>query len=113
MKVKGYYPIANTGKFDKNKNVENIEIKKGRWIRHGISHPLNFKKIDSFEDKYVYFFHMYGSGNTGIHIPLNWIQNQIFNIMQKNHWIQKRENIKYLIVIGTFIIGSIVALKSM
>ena len=86
---------SNTGKLIPSSGNKTIEIKKGRYIRDEISHPLYsdkelyFKRIYclEFEKKKVYFLNTFGKtdNNSGFHIALSNWQNQKFLWLQNKH----------------------------
>jgi hypothetical protein len=111
----------NTGKFI---GLEGriIEIKKGRYILNDTSHPLYsdkelyFKRIYclEFKNKKIYFLNTYGKiDNHGRHIALSKWQNHRFLWLQNKHWLQKEENIRYLINLLFLILGAYIAIKNM
>lgn len=109
MKVSVYKAESNNGGLNKTEEV--ITIKSNRWIdKNGTSHPMKFLKPVAFENKNVYFLHLFGDDKTephqGKHISLTFWENQTFNWMQKNHWLQKEENIRYVVNIF-FLIGGL------
>lgn len=106
MKVNTYEPISNMGVLEKNDEV--IEIKNGRWIdKNNTSHPMKFTKIYSFQNNFVYWLTFFGkkSKNAGIHISLNFFENQKFLWLQNSHWLQKEENIRYIVNVLFLISG--------
>jgi hypothetical protein len=111
MITKIYRPDgSNTGKL-KETNKE-IKIHRGRWIegKDNTSHPMSFKKIHCFENKNVYGLHLFGDDTKRVeHIVLNYWKEQKFLWLQNAHWLQKEENIRYiinmLILSGTLVIG--------
>lgn len=104
MKVKGFIgEQTNTGLIAKI--TELIDIRDGRWVDKGkVSHLMNYKRIRSFKDKRVYFLYRFGNGKSGIHVSLSFLQNQRFLYLQKAHWLQKADNLKW--VISGHLIGS-------
>jgi hypothetical protein len=98
-----------------------IEIKKGRFVHHDISHILKtdrdvfYRRIYGLEygKRTIYWLDFFGtqSKNSGVHIALNWWQNQKFRWLQGVHWFQQEENIRYLVNILFLIIGLLIALK--
>jgi hypothetical protein len=115
---------VNTGHLTNLFAGEIIEIKRGRYIKDDISHPLFTEKENYFckihcleyKKKHIYFLNYFGSNEhpiKGIHIGLtNW-QNNKFLWMQNKHWLQKEENIRYIINILFLIIGVWISIMSM
>lgn len=117
MKINVYKTNGfNSGQLIKIDEI--IDIKPRRWIedRNGTSHPMKFIEPIAFENKNVYFLYLFGdnSGKTkmGKHISLSFWENQKFLFMQKLHWVQKEENIRYIVNIIFLIIGACIAYKS-
>lgn len=116
MKINVYVPITNSGILEKTE--EQIDIRKNRWIDSGgISHPLKYLKPIAFSNSNVYFLHLFGDDtkkpHSGKHISLTFFENHFFNLMQGTHWIQKEENIRYLINLTYLTIGIIFAYKKL
>lgn len=100
MKVQTYKPIINAGHLKQTNR--DIVIEHGRWIDwQNISHPMVSKRIDSFYGRRVYFLHRFGhdsgSHHFGVHIQLSYWQNQKFLWIQKAHWFQQPENLKWIL----------------
>jgi len=115
MKVKIYKP-TNKGILEMTTEV--IDLKRNRWIdTSGVSHPLKYIQPISFENKNVYFLHLFGDDskapNQGKHISLSFFENQLFHIKQGTHWIQREENIRYLVNLTYLTIGLIFAYKKL
>lgn len=108
MIVKVYKSEPNTGTLSHTREI--IEIRPIRWIdKHKISHPMKFEKPIAFDNKNVYFLYLFGDDSNkpkGVHISLSFFENQKFTWMQKTHWRQKEENIRYIINI-LFLLGGI------
>lgn len=105
MKVNTYTNEPNTGVL--NKTEQTIIIKKNRWVdKSGVSHPMKFEEPKAFENKNVYFLYLFGGDTKGKHISLSFWQNQKFLWLQNNHWLQKEENIRYIVNI-LFLLGGI------
>ena len=113
----------NTGKFI---GLEGriIEIKKGRYILDDLSHPLMSEKECYFSRIYcleykkrnIYFLNYFGNKTLpvrGIHIGLTKWQTHKFLYMQNKHWLQKEENIRYLVNVLFLILGAYIAIKNM
>lgn len=103
---------------------ETIEIKKGRYIKNNISHPLFTEKENYFskiycleyKKKHIYFLKYFGKNEPpvrGIHIGLTDWQNHKFLWMQNKHWLQKEESIRYIVNILFLIIGVWLSIMSM
>lgn len=109
MKVKTYSPTSNNSGVLEETN-RYIDIKPRRWISDGkTSHPMKFERIVAFENKNVYFLHRFGDDSgthhSGYYISLTFFENQRFLFMQNSHWIQKEENIRYIINILFLLAG--------
>ena len=106
--------LKNSGKLSLV-NDRFVEIKKGRFLELGTSHPLYsenekyFKRVYCFEylKKRIYFFNRFGQkdSNSGFHVGFTWFQHQQFLLLQNRHWIQKEENIRYIVNLIFLIIG--------
>lgn len=109
MIVNVYKTNNNSGELEKTN--ETITIKRRRWLdKSGISHPMKFNSPIAFENNNVYFLKMFDNNDEnlyGKHISLTFWQNQKFLYLQKNHWLQKEENIRYIINILFLISGLI------
>jgi hypothetical protein len=115
---------VNTGNLASSVPAEIIEIKRGRYIKNNISHPLFIEKENYFSKiycleynkKHIYYLNFHGSNEPpvrGIHVGLtNW-QNQKFLWLQNKHWLQKEESIRYIINILFLIIGVWMSVKSL
>ena len=61
----------------------------------------------------MYFLHLFGDDSKvphqGKHISLSFIENQRFCILQGTHWLQKEENIRYLVNLTYLTLGLIFA----
>ncbi|OCB75152.1 hypothetical protein [Flavobacterium crassostreae] len=102
---------------------ETIEIKRGRFIKEGFSHPLFTEKESFFskiycleyKKKHVYFLNYFGRNESpakGIHIGLNNWENNKFLWMQNKHWLQKEESIRYIVNVLFLIIGICISIIS-
>lgn len=116
MKINIYEVGVDFGRLNKTEDI--IDIKRGRWVdRNNTSHPMNFTKKECFENKYTYWLSHFGEYSKiyGSHISLNFWENQKFLFMQKSHWLQKEENVRYtvnvLFLIGGLTIGLLNLLK--
>jgi hypothetical protein len=106
--------LKNSGKLSLV-NDRFVEIKKGRFLELGTSHPLYsenekyFKRVYCLEylKKRIYFFNRFGQkdSNSGFHVGFTWFQHQQFLLLQNRHWIQKEENIRYIVNLIFLIIG--------
>ncbi|MBC7846602.1 MAG: hypothetical protein H7Y10_08930 [Flavobacterium sp.] len=115
---------VNTGHLTNLFPGEIIEIKKGRYIKDDVSHPLFTEKENYFskvycleyKKKHIYFLNYFGNNRLpikGIHIGLtNW-QNHRFLWMQNKHWLQKEESIRYIVNIIFLIIGVLIGIINM
>lgn len=120
MKV-NIYKVEKPNSGELVKTEEAIIIKRGKWSfslhpsDHPsvvISHPMKFDRKNMFNDKYVYFLHLFGDDSKephlGRHISLTFWENQKFLLMQGEHWIQKPEGWLSLIISITSLIVSLV-----
>lgn len=108
---------CNSGVCVLNTNSETLSIKKYIYIYKKQIHGLKandkkfYKRIHSLELNFyrVYYLSMFNSsdGKGGFHIGLNFWQNQQFLLLQNDHWIQKEENIRYVVNI-LFLIGGLI-----
>ncbi len=113
----------NSGKLKGYLKNQYAYIKSGRYIRDDTSHPLYsedevyFKRIYclEFKGKKVYFLNRYGKidNNLGFHIALSKWQNQRFLWLQNRHWLQKEENIRYLVNLLFLILGAYLGFKNL
>lgn len=114
----------NTGSLMTLFSEETIEIKRGRYIKSDISHPLLTEKENYFskvycleyKKKHIYFLNYFGRNELpvkGIHIGLTDWQNHKFLWMQNKHWLQKEESIRYIVNIIFLIIGVLIGIINM
>jgi hypothetical protein len=116
----------NTGRLELNElNSKSISIKRGRFefTETNESHPLYdeenkyFKRIYCLEYRKnkIYCLNLYGKKDSvnGYHIGLNYFQFNKFLWLQKQHWFQKEENIRYCINIVFLIIGLWLSIKKL
>jgi hypothetical protein len=114
---------SNTGKLISSSVDKTIEIKKGRYIHDEISHPLYsenefyFKRIYclEFKNKKIYYLNTFGKTDRdlGFHIALSKWQNHKFLWLQNRHWLQKEENIRYLVNLLFLVLGAYIAIRNM
>lgn len=109
MKLNVYRGDTNTGILKPTNEI--ISIKPRRWVDgDGKSHPMKYVSSIAFENKNVFFLHSSGDDSKlphhGKHISLTFWQKQLFLLMQNSHWIQKEENVRYIINI-LFLIGGL------
>lgn len=100
-----------------------IEIKKGRYLQNGTSHPLRsgedkfYKRIYGLEHegRAVYWFDTFGdhSNHSGYHVSFSWMQQQNFLWKQNDNWLQKEENVRYIVNVVFLVIGVIIGLKQL
>ncbi|MFN8864982.1 MAG: hypothetical protein ACK500_10555 [Flavobacteriales bacterium] len=100
-----------------------VEIRKGRYVDGGLSHPLYsegekyFERIYGLEyrNHHVYFFRRFGNGDSkaGFHVGFTRLQHQQFMLLQNSHWIQKEENIRYLVNLVFLVIGAYIGLSNL
>lgn len=96
---------------------EKIDIRKHRWIdKQDISHPMNFKSPNAFDNNNVYYLLLYGDNKApyyGKHISLSFCENQKFLWIQKSHWFQKEENIRYIVNVLFLISGVVIGILNL
>ena len=65
--------------------------------------------------KRIYFFNRFGNkdSNTGFHVGFTWLQHQRFLFLQNRHWVQKEENIRYIVNVIFLIIGAYFGFKNL
>jgi hypothetical protein len=100
-----------------------VYIKKGRYIDNNTSHPLYAEKEKYFARIYclgylkkrIYFLNRFGNkdSNTGFHVGFTWLQHQHFLLLQNRHWVQKEENIRYVINVLFLFIGAYIGFKNL
>ena len=110
----------NTVKY-RNTEFNWIEIKKGRYIQNGTSHPLRsgddkfYKRMYGlqYKNRKVYWLYVFGNQSSagGYHVSFNWWEHQSFLLLQGEHWFQKEENIRYIVNLIFLIIGVVIGLK--
>lgn len=68
---------------------------------------FNRKYHLEYEDKIIYQLKMYGNKDSekGYHVGFSFWEHQWFLWLQKRHWIQKEENIRYCINIIFLLLG--------
>lgn len=98
-----------------------IEIKKGRYIQDGTSHPLRsgndkfYKRIYGLEheNRKVYWLDTFAkhSSSHGYHVSFNWWEHQKFLWLQGEQWLQREENIRYIVNLVFLVLGVIIGLK--
>lgn len=115
---------VNTGHLTTLFQGETIEIKRGRYIKEKVSHPLFTEKETFFskvycleyKKKHIYFLTFFGSNKPpvrGFHIGLTTWQNHRFLWMQNKHWLQREESIRYIVNILFLILGAWISFKNM
>lgn len=98
-----------------------IEIERHRFTLRDDVHPLrtgdklHFRRnyFLKYENRITYIFSRFGQEekNMGIHIvAFTWFQHQQFLFMQSQHWLQKEENIRYIVNILFLILGVLIGL---
>ena len=109
MKINIFKSESNSGILNKTDKV--VNIKRNRFYDENNNwQPLVYEQCKSFDKKYVYYLKFMGQSNThGIHISLNYIQNQVFLWLQGNSWFQKEDNIRYIINVLFLILGCYLA----
>lgn len=99
-----------------------IEIKQGRYIKDGISHPLRvgdkrfYKRMFCLEHegRKVYWLNSFGKDEgKGCHVSFSKLEYHRFLWKQSDHWLQKENNIRYIINIIFLVIGVYIGLKQM
>jgi hypothetical protein len=137
MKVQELKGELNTGMLEpcsgiKTEKIENgtrstraecswITIKKGRYELNGISHPLRagnekfYKRMYGlhYKNRKVYWLETFvsHSSSSGYHVSFNWREHQIFLWSQGEHWLQKEENIRYIVNVIFLVLGVIIGFK--
>jgi hypothetical protein len=137
MKVKALHSVPNTGVLFpsggiRSETIENntttrrtefdwVEIKKGRYIHNGISHPLRsgedkfYKRIYGLEHerRSVYWFDTFAkhSSSHGHHVSFNWVEHQQFLWLQGEQWLQNESNIRYMVNVIFLVLGSYIGFK--
>ena len=55
----------------------------------------------------IYFFMLFGrkESMSGVHVGFNFWEHQRFLWLQKSHWLQKEENIRYVINVFFLLMG--------
>ena len=108
---------TNSGKVEYNpKTSREMEIKREKYSFGNESvHPLfngddkYFKRIDSLEmgSKVIYYFLLSGKKEcvSGVHVGFNFLEHQRFLWLQESHWLQKEENIRYVINVFFLLMG--------
>lgn len=115
--IDGNYTRYNKSEFDW------IEVKKGRYIHDGTSHPIRagdekyYKRIYCLEHegRVVYWLDTFGkhSSNNGHHVSFSWREHQTFLWQQNDHWLQKEENMRYVVNVVFLVIGVVIGIKQM
>lgn len=120
MKIKVFEPIINSGVLEPTD--DEIKIYKGRYIENNsLSHALRSGEEKYYIRKYglkykrhkVYWFYRYStpSEQTGMYVAFSRWQHQRFLWLQGNHWLQKEENIRYIVNIVFLVIGVLISLQ--
>ncbi|UKN01192.1 hypothetical protein K6119_15790 [Paracrocinitomix mangrovi] len=117
--------LKTTGNVTTGKRVEFdwIEIKKGRYIHQNCSHPLRsgdenyFKRIHGLEykNRKIYWLYTFGSMDKpqGHHVGFSWWEHQKFLWLQEMHWLQKENNIRYMVNLIFLVLGVVIAFKQL
>lgn len=140
MKIKALIPDgSNTGKLKYKSGMNSvtngevttstrsefdiIQIKRGRYIHNGVSHPLMsdnenyYQRIYAleFEKRIIYYLNTFGKKDNqhGIYIGVNWSENQKFLWLQKKHWLQREENIRYVVNVLFLLLGAYIGVNNM
>jgi hypothetical protein len=116
MKVHTSTTVPNTGILIQSNEV--IDIRRNRWIdKHNTSHPLKYTQPVAFENKNVYFLHLFGDDSgtqhKGVHISLSFWDNQKFLWLQKKQWFQNKDNVMWLVNIVVATLAIITTAKSL
>jgi|GEM_PF-1773077 len=84
---------------EENENSHSLRTEAEGKMYHRV-HGLNY------EGHHVYYFNTFAKKDDhGIHVGMTWKQRQKFHLMQNDHWIQKSENIQYIVNILFLSIG--------
>lgn len=100
-----------------------LNIQQGRYIHSDISHPLYtenklfYERVYSLEHEsfpVIYWLNSFGeiTEKHGRHIGLSKFQNHIFLWKQKRHWLQKENNIRYIVNIVFLTLGLIIGIMN-
>lgn len=107
----------NTGQLIYNEKTSiSLKINRGSFMdKSRTSHPLfddhnkYFKRnyYLKYKNKKVYVFKKFGEldGITNYFVGFSFWEHQMFLWLQKSHWFQKEENIRYLVNIFFLLIG--------
>lgn len=123
MKIKILEPDEQHNGKLKLSSTEFLEIKCGGYLVEGESYPLVSEKEKYFQriyhkkyhNKSIYLLNRFGKidDSDGYYIGLNSWEKQIFLWLQQKHWLQKEENIRYIVNLVFLVIGAYVALKKL
>ena len=121
----------NTGKLEEapitqscgDDNCGYVNISRGRFSRCGDSSPLigrterYYYRNHSlkFKKKIIYGFNEFGTIKEGtlVFVGFNRYQHQRFLWMQGEHWLQKEENIRYIVNVIFLVIGAYLGFKGL
>lgn len=53
------------------------------------------------------------SSNNGHHVSFSWREHQTSLWKQKGHWLQKEENVRYIVNVLFLIIGVLIGIKQL
>lgn len=69
----------------------------------------------AYKKKIIYSFYEFGlkEDRTIVLVGFNWLQHQRFLLLQRIHWIQKEENIRYIINIMFLILGAYIGIMKL
>ena len=97
-----------------------VKIKRGCYIDGSVSYPLILNRNHSIgyvNKNYVYNFKRFGDDatkTTAYHfLKFNFYEHQKFLLSQNMHWIQKEENLRYIINIIFLTIGAYIGIKKL
>jgi hypothetical protein len=97
-----------------------ILIELGCYIDACVSYPLILNRNHSIgynNRSYIYDFKRFGNDKTENpaydFLKFNFYNHQKFLFIQNKHWLQKEENIRYIVNVVFLIIGAYIGLKKL
>lgn len=109
MKTKSYYVNRFNQTLVSSRDIEIFYKSYSDFTRNDIRYEFIFDRVHSLEknnDEYIYSYLILGFGQQRGYIKLDFGENIEFLFLQKSHWLQKEENIRYIINI-LFLLGGI------
>jgi len=111
--------IANSCKED----CGYVRIRRGGFSRCGNTSPLlgtsdkyyQRNRYLRYQRKIIYSFNEFGNKEKArpVFVAFNWFQHQRFLWIQREHWLQKEENIRYVVNLVFLLIGVYLGLKGL